>query len=105
MRPSLLAVLLAVSVGAVACTDQPQPLPVAVNPNPPVPPRREEAVPKPPPSEDLLVWRPGDWEWDGNGYVWRPGEYVKLGSHSNQFMMGHWAVINGTWSWEPGHWL
>lgn len=89
-----------------ACVDQPAPAPMAgANPYPPVPPLRDEAIPKPPVSEDFLVPRPGEWEWVGNGYEWQHGEWVKLDGHSNQYLPGHWTVANGVWTWEHGHWL
>ncbi len=69
---------------------------VVPNPFPPVPP---------PPTEDQLVWRPGEWEWADSGYTWRPGEYEKLDGHSNQYLPGHWAAQGNAWLWERGHWL
>jgi hypothetical protein len=107
MRLHLLMVpLLGLTLGLGACTDQPAPpQSLMANPNPPVPPPRAETIPKPPPSEELLVRQPGEWEWVGNGYVWQPGEWVKLSGHSNQFLPGHWSPVNGVWTWERGHWL
>jgi hypothetical protein len=102
----LSGLLLGVAVGLPACTPE---APVVVgpgpNPYPPVPPPRAEERPLPPVSEDQLVWRMGQWEWVGSGYVWRGGEWEKLDGHSNQYLPGHWAVLNGAWQWERGHWL
>jgi hypothetical protein len=105
MRLHLLVALFAVALGLAGCVDQPPPTLVSANPNPPVPPPQAETIPKPPPSEDFLVPRPGEWEWVGTGYVWQPGEWVKLDGHSNQFLPGYWALENGAWTWKRGHWL
>lgn len=110
MRLRFSLVLSAALLGAVAslagCTPPP---PMVVgpgpNPNPPPPPRQAEQRPLPPVSEDQLVWRMGEWEWVGSGYVWQPGEWVKLDGHSNQYLPGHWAVVGNSWQWERGHWL
>jgi len=92
-----------------ACVPPPPPAPpvagAPVNPYPPVPPPQAEERPLPPPSEDQLVWRLGQWEWVGSGYVWRPGEWEKLDGHSNQYLPGHWDLQNGAWIWQRGHWL
>ncbi len=83
----------------------PAPAPVAAAPYPPVPAPLREEQPKPPVSEDPLVWQIGHWEWEGSGYVWVHGEWVKLGGHSNEYLPGHWADDHGQWKWVPGHWL
>jgi hypothetical protein len=90
---------------ALAGCETPPPPPETANPNPPPPPPRVETIPKPPVSEDLLVWQPGHWEWAGTGYVWQAGEYVKLDGHTNQYMPGYWDKQNGAWVWLAGHWL
>jgi hypothetical protein len=100
----LKSLLFAASFGAAACTVQAPPQ-VMANPYPPVPPTPAEVIPKPPPTEEFLVRRPGEWEWVGNGYVWQPGEYVKKDGHSNEYLPGHWNLVNGAWVWEQGHWL
>jgi hypothetical protein len=108
MRLIPLVPLLAVALGLAGCVgvSMTSSSPAATgNPYPAVPPPQAEQQPKPPVSEDLLVWQMGEWEWVGNGYVWQPGEWVKLGSHSNQFLPAHWELVNGTWTWVRGHWL
>jgi hypothetical protein len=102
------SLLLLGSLLALAACEAP-PLPAEIgpgpNPYPPVPPPEPEARPLPPASEDPMVWRIGEWEWVGTGYVWRPGEWEPLGGHSNQYLPGHWIARDGTWAWERGHWL
>jgi len=110
MRTRLSLVLSAALLGAAlslgACVqEQPVIVGPGPNPNPPPPPPQAEQRPLPPVSEDPLVWRLGGWEWVGNGYVWRGGEWEALGTHSNQYLPGHWDVQNGAWVWERGHWL
>ena len=107
MRPTLtvktLSLLLALGA-ASACTPQ-GPMAVAGNPNPPPPPVRTEIIPKPPVSEEPLIWQPGHWDWEGSGYAWRQGEWVKRAGHGTEWQDGYWANQNGTWSWVPAHWM
>jgi WXXGXW repeat (2 copies) len=108
MKPHALAIALLAApllLGGCVYSSHSSPPLIVANPNPPVPPPQPEQRPLPPPTEDQLVWRIGQWEWVGNGYVWRPGEYEKLGGHSNEYLPGHWVVQDGAWVWERGHWL
>ena len=88
---------LTIALALAACT-APQTVP-------PVPPLQAEIVPRPPVSDVVLIWRPGDWEWTGGGYVWRPGAYEPAGAHSNKWLPGHWEGTGTSYSWMPGHWL
>ena len=99
----LAAAFAATAVSLGACV--PPPVVAGPNPYPPPPPMQAEQRPLPPVSEQQLVWRMGEFEWVGSGYVWQPGQYEPLDGHSNQYMPGHWAVLNGAWVWERGHWL
>ncbi len=91
------------------CVPPPPPPPTFIgpppNPNPPVPPPLTEVRPLPPVSEAQMVWRMGDWEWTGAGYVWQPGAWELLDGHSNQYLIGHWVANGTTWTWERGHFL
>lgn len=69
---------------------------------PPVPPLQPESRPLPPISAEVLIWRPGQWTWDGRGYNWIPGQYEQRGTHSGNWLPGHWEP-NGIW--QPGRWL
>jgi hypothetical protein len=82
-----------------------QPATMMSNPNPSPPPVRVEAIPKPPVSEEPLIWQPGHWDWEGTGYVWREGDWVKRAGHGTQWQDGYWATSNGVWVWQPAHWL
>ncbi|HUB15556.1 MAG TPA: YXWGXW repeat-containing protein [Acetobacteraceae bacterium] len=73
-------------------------------PFPPVPPPMQETVPKPPVTGEALLWQPGHWNWNGNGYVWQPGEYVPAAGHGNLFQTGYWEQTPSGWRWVPAHW-
>ena len=90
------------SLGLAACAI---PRGNAYNPNPLPPPPRAETIPKPPVTEELLVWQPGHWDWTGAGYVWEPGNYVGRDGHGTLWLDGHWVTQDGGWAWVPGHWV
>jgi hypothetical protein len=101
LRPSLLLLgLLSLAGCAVRAPAQ-----FGANPYPPPPPLREEVIPRPPVTEELLVWQPGHWDWVGSGYTWREGRYVPLAGHGTEFLFGHWSNQSGAWIWMPAHWL
>jgi hypothetical protein len=89
-------------LGLAACEGQQM---AGANPYPAPPPPRQETIPKPPVTEQQLIWQPGHWDWTGNGYVWREGQYVPLAGHSDKWQPGYWTLQNGTWTWVPAHWL
>jgi len=94
----LLSLLLAAGCAGPSAT-------VGQNPYPPPPALRAEAIPKPPVTEQLLVWQPGHWDWTGNGYAWQEGRYVPLAGHGTQWMFGYWTNSSGNWTWVPAHWM
>lgn len=103
--PRLLAVPMLLTLGLAAC-QMPAPAPTAAaNPYPTPPPVKAEEIPKPPVSEDPLIWQPGHWDWIGNGYDWRPGEWVKRAGHGTQWQDGYWSNSSGTWVWVAPHWI
>ena len=67
----------------------------------PVPQVLEEAVPPSP--GPRMMWEPGHWHWNGGGYVWIPGHYIRAWRHAH-FVPGHWADRRGAWVWVPSHW-
>jgi hypothetical protein len=75
------------------------------NPYPPVPPPIPEEQPKPPVTAEALMWQPGHWDWNGNGYVWAKGQYVPAAGHGNMWMPGWWARTPSGWQWQPPHWM
>jgi hypothetical protein len=75
------------------------------NPNPPPPAVREETIPKPPVTEEPVIWQPGHWDWINGGYVWEPGEWVKRAGHGTLWMDGHWSNEDGGWVWKRAHWM
>lgn len=102
------ALLLALGLSACATT-------TGTLPYPPVPAPQAETIPTPPVSDQTLVWRPGDWEWNGSGYSWQPGAYVPSNGRAESWVPGHWQAgsstyVNGVYgagnySWVPGHWM
>jgi len=84
---------------------QGQPLGIGTNPNPPPPAVIPESIPKPPVTEDPVIWQPGHWEWQGLGYVWQQGQWIPRAGHGTEWQDGYWALQDKTWVWIPGHWL
>jgi len=85
--------------GCVSYTQQ-----AAGPPNPP-PPIPVETVPKPPVSEQPLLWQPGHWDWTGSSYVWQQGAWIPRAGHGTEWQDGYWTSQGGSWVWTPGHWL
>jgi len=96
-----LIVVLAVSLASGCVT---RPAMVGANPNPPVPDLIPETVPKPPVTEDPLIWQPGHWDWSGSGYIWAKGQFVPAQGHGNLWMPGWWNRTAEGWVWLPPHW-
>ena len=70
----------------------------------PLPPPRYEVAPPPPPGGPRMLWQKGAWEWDGHGYVWRPGHYVAWRPRHHHWVPGHWARRGYGPVWIPAHW-
>jgi hypothetical protein len=77
----------------------------AYGPYPAPPPIPGEVVPKPPVSEDPLIWQPGHWDWSGSDYLWREGRWVVRAGHGTQWQDGYWSSDAGKWRWVPAHWI
>lgn len=99
MKRLIPGLLLAGMLAMTGCVAAP------VQPYPPVPPPIAEIVPKPPVSERPMIWQPGHWDWSGNGYSWRQGEWVPREGHGSLWQDGSWTFGNGGWFWVPGHWV
>lgn len=73
------------------------------------PPMKVEQRPKPPVSEDEQIWQPGAWDWNGTGYTWREGRWIKRAQTdgSNLWMDGYWTRdrVPGPCYWVPAHWV
>ena len=95
-------VLIAGSLVLAACGI---PRGAAYNPNPLPPAPRAETIPKPPVTEELLIWQPGHWDWTGTGYAWAPGKYVAREGHGSLWLDGHWVTSGTGWAWVPGGWV
>ncbi|MBN8891576.1 MAG: YXWGXW repeat-containing protein [Alphaproteobacteria bacterium] len=71
------------------------------------PPLKTEERPKPPVSEDTQIWQPGHWDWNGSGYTWREGAWIKRAGGGNLWMDGHWERdrVPAPCYWVPAHWV
>ena len=98
---------LLLTLAAAACSTPPPSAIATGNPYPPPPPVRTEVIPKPPVSEEPLIWEPGHWDWVDTGYAWHEGEWVKRAGHGTEWQDGYWSNQNpkGTWTWLPAHWM
>ena len=105
MRKRLMLLSMAGMLALSACAQSPNTPAMSANPYPPPPPVLDEARPKPPVTEDELLWQPGYWDWTGSGYVWRHGEYVKRAGHGSEWQEGYWTNTSGKWEWDRAHWL
>ena len=52
---------------------------------------------------DDAVWIAGNWEWRGNEYVWKPGQWIdpEIGKPANS---SNWKKSAGTKKWVAGYW-
>jgi hypothetical protein len=98
MRPLPLAALAGLALLS-ACAAQ-----VIAPPYPPVPPPQAEMIPKPPVSEQPLIWQPGHWDYTGASYAWTGGAWVLRAGHGTAWQDGYWTQVNGAWSWVAPHW-
>jgi hypothetical protein len=100
---SLLVASLAIGLGLAGCQtvhDETAACPV------PPPPKAEQRPPAPAvPYEQ--TWQPGHWDWNGTGYTWRDGAWIKREGHSNEWMDGYWNRDRtpGPCNWTPAHWM
>jgi hypothetical protein len=103
-RAALSAAVLLTGLSAVlpALAQTPPPPPgVVIVPGAP-PPVRVEVAPPPPPYP--AVWRPGFWKWDGRGYRWVRGGYVRPPRARHEWVAGHWDGRPGGYVWVEGFW-
>jgi hypothetical protein len=81
---------------------------------PPPPPRGEVKSSKP---FNNAVWISGHWEWTGNQYAWKSGQWIQppqgkgsgsgykaKSSGSKKWVSGHWKKTPGGYVWVDGHW-
>jgi hypothetical protein len=78
---------------------------VASSPFPPPPDLIVETIPMPPVSAEPLRWRPGYWNWTGNGYVWTQGQFVPQSTAGTHWLQGHWVQSGSGWVWKPAGWV
>lgn len=78
---------------------------VAACPKPPE--RKAEVIPKPPISEQVMLWQPGHWDYSNGNYIWAPGQWIPRGNRSGQWFDGYWTrdAAPSPCHWVPAHWL
>jgi hypothetical protein len=55
------------------------------------------------PSE-RVAWHPGQWSWNGAGYIWVAGHWVDRPYANAMWESGHWVDRGNGWVWDEGHW-
>jgi hypothetical protein len=100
---ALLATSFAIGMALAGCQtvkDQ-----TAACPVPPAP--KPEERPLPPVANYEQTWQPGHWDWNGTGYTWRDGVWIKREGHSSEWMDGYWNRDKspGPCNWFPAHWM
>jgi hypothetical protein len=70
-------------------------------PHPPPPTRAE--IPPPAPSPQAL-WRFGHWSWNGEQFVWNPGQYIERPSPAASWIPGYWEQRPEGWIRVDDQW-
>ncbi len=79
-------------------------------PYPPVPAAPADEPTAPPRVSYAQIWHPGTYEWDGKGYTWTAGQWIRRPEgfvDGTLWMPGHWkqaAPNSWTYQWVRGHW-
>ena len=68
------------------------------------PARVVERVPPPPHEHPGWAWHEGYHRWDGNRYVWVPGNYVEPPHAHAVWVRGEWVHERGGYVWHEGRW-
>lgn len=68
------------------------------------PPPQREVIPVRPHDHPNWVWQQGYQRWDGQRYVWVPGNYVAPPYRHARWVPGHWRNTRRGWVWVQGHW-
>jgi hypothetical protein len=50
------------------------------------------------------VWVDGYQRWDGRGYAWVPGRWVRPPSPRSRWVQGRWVHDRQGWYYAEGHW-
>ena len=102
---SILAVGLALVIGAASLSGCATVTPRSAYASEPPPSDQPEAVPdRPGPG---YAWAPGHWTWqsDAKRFTWVPGEWLLIRHpHHTRWVAGHWAQTPKGYRWMPGHW-
>ena len=73
---------------------------ISVNFAPPVLPVYEQ----PPCPEQGLIWMPGYWAYDEDGYYWVPGTWVPAPYEGALWTPPYWGWDNNLYVFHPGYW-
>jgi hypothetical protein len=99
-RILLVSATLGLGVAVSGCVERVVERPVTAAP----PPARVEVVPAPPGPQEVWVWQPGHWRWNGREYVWTPGRYVEKPVRTAQWVPPEWVPRGNGWVFVEGHW-
>ncbi len=97
-RRAVAAAALASLLALPACAGTPGRVYLRLGPPAPYVERR---APAPGPA---FVWIDGYQRWDGRGYVWVPGRWVRPPRPRLRWVSGHWAHDRHGWYFVEGHW-
>jgi len=67
------------------------------------PPRPQHERRIPPPGRGY-VWTPGYQRWDGRGYSWVGGTWVRPPRARAHWVAPHWVKRHHDWVFVEGHW-
>lgn len=73
----------------------------APKPPPAAPPVEPPPAPRP---AAVAVWTPGQWQWDGRGYVWIPGAWRIPPSTQHTWQPATWSITTRGAIFVPGGW-
>ena len=99
----LLPVVAAVSIALAGCQQVSEQTGACPTP----PPLQPEQRPLPPVANYEQTWQPGHWDWNGTGYTWRAGAWIRREAGATEWMPGYWQRVSspGPCGWVPAHWI
>jgi hypothetical protein len=50
------------------------------------------------------LWKFGHWRWNGQQYVWVPGQYAERPSPTANWIPDYWKEGPSGWLWVEGQW-
>jgi hypothetical protein len=96
-----LAVCFAGLTALVACGDVFAGVGISLQVGVAPPPQIVEAVPV---HHRGVIWIPGFWNWNGQGYVWLPGHHERE-RRGYRYIVPAWQMVGDAWTFQPGYWV